>query len=63
MLYKKIILQETYIYIKDLSRNGTFINGELIGQNETRLVKNCDVISIIEANLESKYLLVTKFTL
>ncbi|XP_011189834.2 ovarian-specific serine/threonine-protein kinase Lok [Zeugodacus cucurbitae] len=34
------------VYIEDNSRNGTFINGERIGINKTRILKNDDVISL-----------------
>lgn len=36
------------VYIKDLSRNGTFVNDEKIGKNYMRMLKNDDVISICQ---------------
>lgn len=57
VLYKDTTSDGTTIYIKDLSRNGTFINKERIGRNQTRLIKDGDVISIIEDFLESKSVL------
>ncbi|KAL9897653.1 ovarian-specific serine/threonine-protein kinase Lok-like [Glossina fuscipes fuscipes] len=34
------------VYIKDLSRNGTFVNGEKIGINKQRILQNNDIISL-----------------
>ncbi|CAD6997033.1 ovarian-specific serine/threonine-protein kinase Lok [Ceratitis capitata] len=34
------------VYIHDNSRNGTFVNGERIGMNNARILKNDDVISL-----------------
>ncbi|XP_017019340.1 ovarian-specific serine/threonine-protein kinase Lok isoform X2 [Drosophila kikkawai] len=34
------------VYIKDHSRNGTFVNNEKIGMNKMRILKNDDVISL-----------------
>ena len=33
-------------FIKDHSRNGTFVNGEMIGFNKVRILQNDDIISI-----------------
>lgn len=55
--------------IKDLSRNGTFLNGELIGQNQQRLITTGDVIAIIEPDMKGelykyfKLLFLTTFSL
>lgn len=40
------------VTIKDLSRNGTFVNGQLIGQNQVSLLRTGDVISIIVPDLK-----------
>uniref|UniRef100_A0A1A9W2P4 non-specific serine/threonine protein kinase n=1 Tax=Glossina brevipalpis TaxID=37001 RepID=A0A1A9W2P4_9MUSC len=34
------------VYIKDLSRNGTFVNSEKIGANKQRILQNNDIISL-----------------
>ncbi|XP_032595136.1 ovarian-specific serine/threonine-protein kinase Lok isoform X1 [Drosophila grimshawi] len=34
------------VYIQDLSRNGTFVNGEKIGTNKTRILQNDDIIAL-----------------
>ncbi|KAH8377497.1 hypothetical protein KR093_005759 [Drosophila rubida] len=34
------------VYIQDLSRNGTFVNGEKIGMNKTRILQNDDIIAL-----------------
>lgn len=43
--------------IKDLSRNGTFVNEEKIGQNQLRMIKTGDVISVIEPGIKSMIVL------
>jgi len=35
------------VYLEDLSFNGTFINGEIIGRGNKRILQNNDQISII----------------
>lgn len=54
VLYKENNLDDSPVLIKDLSRNGTFLNGILIGQNQTRFLKTGDVISVIEEDIKSK---------
>ncbi|XP_055389418.1 ovarian-specific serine/threonine-protein kinase Lok [Condylostylus longicornis] len=34
------------VYIQDLSRNGTFVNGERIGMNKRRILKHDDIIAL-----------------
>lgn len=34
------------VYIQDMSRNGTFVNGEKIGMNNSRILQDSDVISL-----------------
>ncbi|XP_030376882.1 ovarian-specific serine/threonine-protein kinase Lok isoform X2 [Scaptodrosophila lebanonensis] len=34
------------VYIQDLSRNGTFVNGEKIGINKTRILQDDDIIAL-----------------
>ncbi|XP_050087716.1 ovarian-specific serine/threonine-protein kinase Lok isoform X2 [Anopheles aquasalis] len=41
------------VYITDKSRNGTYLNGKLIGTNRQRLLKDGDVISICYAELKA----------
>ncbi|XP_037052409.1 ovarian-specific serine/threonine-protein kinase Lok [Bradysia coprophila] len=36
------------VYVEDLSRNGTFVNGELIGMHRRRILKSDDVIAFNE---------------
>jgi serine/threonine-protein kinase CHEK2 len=36
------------VYITDMSRNGTFLNGDLIGQGNRRILGNRDSISIVQ---------------
>ncbi|XP_063699133.1 ovarian-specific serine/threonine-protein kinase Lok-like [Culicoides brevitarsis] len=52
MMYRESLDPTSPILLRDLSRNGTYINGELVGQNQTRLVKNGDFIAIIEPHLK-----------
>lgn len=54
ILSKDMSCEDSPILIKDTSRNGTFINGELIGPNQVCLLRTGDVISIIEPLLKSK---------
>lgn len=56
ILSKDMSCEDSPILIKDTSRNGTFINGELIGPNQVCLLRTGDVISIIEPLLKSKNL-------
>uniref|UniRef100_A0A2M4CYG6 Serine/threonine-protein kinase chk2 (Cds1) n=1 Tax=Anopheles darlingi TaxID=43151 RepID=A0A2M4CYG6_ANODA len=41
------------VYIKDKSRNGTYVNGKLIGTNRQRLLTDGDIISICYADLKA----------
>lgn len=41
------------VYIQDFSRNGTFLNGEIIGKNKKRILQDDDVISIIRADCKA----------
>lgn len=37
-----------FILVQDLSRNGTFVNGEVVGVKERRQLKSGDVISFCD---------------
>ncbi|XP_035778101.1 ovarian-specific serine/threonine-protein kinase Lok-like isoform X1 [Anopheles albimanus] len=41
------------VYITDKSRNGTYVNGKIIGTNRQRLLKDGDIISICYAELKA----------
>lgn len=57
MLYREGTDPSSPVLLRDVSRNGTYINGELVGQNEVRLIKSTDYISIIEPHVKSESLL------
>lgn len=41
------------VFIQDFSRNGTFVNGELIGTNKCRILQNDDVIALSHPNCQA----------
>lgn len=45
-------------YITDLSSNGTFVQGSLIGRNNCRILSHGDIISLSKKNQKCKYLVV-----
>lgn len=47
--------KDSPIIIHDLSRNGTYVNGERIGQNKQRILFTGDKISVLTEDLFSKY--------
>lgn len=57
VIFKGEEADDTPLLIKDLSRNGTYINGVLIGANQTRIIKTGDVIAVVEPSLKSKNLI------
>lgn len=44
------------VYIVDLSKNGTFLNGEKIGRQRKRILQNDDAISIGYQALKGNYI-------
>lgn len=48
--------KDSPIIIHDLSRNGTFVNGERIGQEKQRILFTGDKISVLTEDLLSKYI-------
>lgn len=54
MLYVDPNIEEKPIVIKDLSRNGTYVNGNLLGQNRTQIIRTDDIISVVDSTAKSK---------
>ncbi|XP_063707569.1 ovarian-specific serine/threonine-protein kinase Lok-like [Culicoides brevitarsis] len=46
VMYKDTTSEDSPIIIKDLSKNGTFVNGKLVGQNQIQVLLTGDVIGV-----------------
>jgi hypothetical protein len=44
------------VYITDLSRNGTYLNGDLIGKRNKRILGNGDIISLVQGVYKGKHI-------
>lgn len=57
------IIQRRYIreipvaFIKDTSSNGTYINGELVGKGQIRILGHNDQISVVKAECKCNFIL------
>jgi serine/threonine-protein kinase Chk2 len=46
----KIVKTGSKVYLEDLSCNGTYVNGEIIGKDKKKILKNNDQISLVSPN-------------